>query len=128
MSPVAAAPAGEHTPLEQFEADIRKSLGSRLLRISDRGQIDVGESMKVFRVVCDGEYTLQGKQEEIKVPTQWIYYLCAAPSGRQVSFVFAAETALQEQFAGRDEALVRSLQFSAARGAVKTVNRPGTAE
>ena len=56
-------------------------------------------------------------KEKFTIPTTWIYYLSAAPSGRQASFVFAVESKLVEQLGTQDEILVRSLQFFDQRSA-----------
>jgi hypothetical protein len=117
MSPIPSAAPGQHTPLERFESDIATSLGARLKQIAAREQVNVGDNLKIFRVIAEGEYQLKGaKEEELKVPMHWIYYLCAAPSGQQASFVFAVESNLLEQLGNRDEELVRNLQFVAERG------------
>jgi len=124
FSPIAPARAGENTSLDQFEGDIKKSLGKRLKTITAREQVDVGEGMKVFRVVVEGSYTLKGsKGEELEVPTHWIYYLCAAPSGKQASFMFAVESNLLEQLGQQDEELVQSLQFTAERSVPRAADR-----
>jgi hypothetical protein len=112
MAPVPAVSPGQSTPVEQFEKDVRTSLGKRLQNITSREQVEMGTDMKVIRIVAEGSYTLKGtKGEELNVPTHWIYYLCSAPSGRQASFVFAVESNLLEQLGDQDEKLVRSLQF-----------------
>lgn len=119
MSPIGAAAAGEHVPLEQFEQDIKDSLGPRLISIRAKEQLNVDAGMKVFRVIADGKHTIVGPKEKVEIPTTWIYYLCAAPNGKQASFVFAVESKLVEQMGSRDEELVRSLQFTAQRAAAK---------
>ncbi|MBX3442242.1 MAG: hypothetical protein KF774_07525 [Planctomyces sp.] len=116
LSPVPAAKAGQHTPLDQFEADIRASLGSRLKDITAREEVSLGTGFRTFRVVAEGGYSLKNAQgDDLKIPAHWIYYLCAAPNGQQVSFVFAVESNLLEQLGSRDEELVQQLQFIAER-------------
>ncbi|QDT56037.1 hypothetical protein Pan44_40870 [Caulifigura coniformis] len=117
MSPIAGATAGQHVPLDQFENDIKTSLGARLDSIRAKEQLNVDTGMKVFRVIADGKHTIAGPKEKVVIPTTWIYYLCAAPSGKQASFVFAVESKLVDQMGSRDEELVRSLQFTAQRAA-----------
>ncbi len=68
-------------------------------------------------MIVDGEHTLKGPKGEVAIPTTWIYYLAAAKSGRQASFVFAVESKLVEQLGAKDEEFVRSLQFVAQRAA-----------
>ncbi|MBT4866357.1 MAG: hypothetical protein HON53_14735, partial [Planctomycetaceae bacterium] len=56
-------------------------------------------------------------------PMHWFYYLCSAPDGRQVAFVYAVESKLVDQFGGQDIAQVRSLQFlpAATSTAARTI-------
>jgi len=119
MSPIGTAPAGQHVPLEQFEKDIKDSLKDRLIAIRAKEQLAVDNGMKVFRVIADGKHTIVGAKEKVEIPTTWVYYLCAAPSGKQASFVFAVESKLAEQMGSRDEEFVRSLQFTVQRAAAK---------
>jgi hypothetical protein len=120
MSPISAAAPGQHVPLDQFESDIKASLGARLTSIRAKEQLNVDTGMKVFRVIADGKHTIAGPKEKVEIPTTWVYYLCAAPSGKQASFVFAVESKLVEQMSSRDEDLIRSLQFVVQRSAAKS--------
>ncbi|HVJ88101.1 MAG TPA: hypothetical protein VM452_20725, partial [Caulifigura sp.] len=117
MSPLANAAPGQHVSLDQFEKDIRASLGPKLKNIRAKEPLGVDSGMKVFRVIADGEHTIVTPKEKFTIPTTWVYYLCAAPSGRQASFVFAVESKLVEQLGTQDEILVRSLQFFDQRSA-----------
>lgn len=114
VSPVPAVAAGSHTPEEQFQTDIRQSLGKRLKSIAKAEQIparNAADKRFVFRVTADGEAD--------GVPMTWFYYLCASPLGQQVSLVFAVETKNLEKFNSRDAALVQFLEFMTARQAAK---------
>lgn len=114
VSPIPAAAAGSHTPEDQFQADIRQSLGKRLKAIKPGELIpsrNAADRRFVFRVVAEGEAD--------GAPMTWIYYLCAAPTGQQVSLVFAVETKNIEKFAARDSQFVRLLEFIPARQAAK---------
>jgi hypothetical protein len=119
MSPIPASAPGKHVPLEQFESDIKESLGSRLTAIRAKEQLNVDNGMKIFRVIADGKHTIVSAKEKVEIPTTWVYYLCASASGKQASFVFAVESKLVEQMGTRDEELVRSLQFTVQRAAAK---------
>jgi hypothetical protein len=119
ISPIGTAAPGQHVPLEQFEKDIRDSLKDRLVSIRAKEQLNVDNGMKMFRVIADGKHTIVGPKEKIEIPTTWVYYLCASPTGKQASFVFAVESKLVEQMGARDEELVRSLQFTVQRAAAK---------
>jgi hypothetical protein len=119
MSPIAPAAPGQHVPLDQFEKDIKASLGPRLTAIRAKEQLNVDAGVKIFRVIADGVHKIQGPKGEADFPTTWIYYLCAAPSGRQASFVFAVESKQVQELGSQDEELVRSLQFLEQRQAAK---------
>lgn len=121
MSPIANAAAGDHTPVEQFESDIQKSLGKKFRRVVSQDQIPSTDGRFIYRVVVEGEVELatskkaeDGKSSTsstIQVPMNWIYYLCAERTGRQMSFVFSVEPPLVEQLAERDRKMVESLEF-----------------
>jgi hypothetical protein len=111
FSPVPNAQPGEHTPLDEYESGIQQSLGAQFSAITARDKIPTSDGRQIFRVVTQGKYQLPEGEQRSEVPMTWIYYLCTAPSGRQVSFVFAIEPALMERLAGQDRQIVESLQF-----------------
>jgi hypothetical protein len=111
ISPVASVSPGQATPPEQFEADVRQALGKRLLQVESREQIPAGDGGTILRVLTSGEIELAGENGTVKLPMNWIYYLCTDTSGKQVSFVFSVEPAYLEALAGRDLAMVKSLRF-----------------
>ena len=103
VSPVPQAAAGSHTSEPQFQADIQSALGSQFRKIEKAEQIPTTDGRWLYRVTATGVAR--------NVPMHWFYYLCAAPDGRQVAFVYAVESKLVEQFGGQDIAQVRGLQF-----------------
>lgn len=107
VSPVPAAAPGQHTSDEQFQKDIRTSLGNRFKSIEKAELLKGEDGCYRYRVVAVGEAN--------KIPMHWIYYLCADPSGRQIAFVFAVESKLLEQLGNRDLAIVQSVNFQTAR-------------
>ena len=111
VSPIAKAAPGQHTPLEQFEADIENSLGDRFKSFLERERIPTDDGRQIFRVVVDGDFTLKGEKAEATIPMNWIYYLVADRQGHQASFAFAVEPALLEALGNQDRDLVQSLQF-----------------
>lgn len=114
ISPIASASAGSHTPEDQFQSDIRKSLGKKLKSITKTEQLsprNAADRRFLFRVIVDGEAD--------GIPMTWFYHLCAAPSGQQVALAFAVETKLLDKFNNRDLNLVRLLEFLPARQAQK---------
>ena len=112
LSPVPTAAPGQHVPLEQFEADIRKSLGQRFKEIKAREEVPGVAGKQIFRVVAEGNVELRNaKGSTGNFPMNWIYYLVVDKTGRQVSFVFSVESSLMEQLNERDLDIVRSVQF-----------------
>lgn len=111
MSPIPDAAAGSHTPLTQYESDIRESLGDAFRAIKSRDVQKIDGGRTVVSVVALGETRVAGDINAVAIPMEWHYYLCADPHGRQVSFVFALEPSLAEQLGGRDRELVSNLEF-----------------
>ncbi len=103
ISKIPSVKAGEHTSEEQFHQDIRTSLGDKLIKILKAENLATDDGRYIHRV------TVAGKANN--VPVHWIYYLCADPSGRQISFVFTVDQKLLEQLKDRDTDLVLSLDF-----------------
>ncbi|HUG90958.1 MAG TPA: hypothetical protein VML55_09000 [Planctomycetaceae bacterium] len=103
ITPVATAGPGRHTPEDEFQADIRTALGTRFKEIEQAGKLEGEGNRYVYRV------TVRGEANGLEM--HWLYYLVAAPSGRQVSFVFAVETPLRKELGERDREIVESLEF-----------------
>ncbi len=103
IAKIRSAKPGEHVLPEQFEKDIRTSLADQLSDIVDAGEVPCDNGNFIFRVIAAGSAT--------DLEMIWIYYLCANPDGRQVSFVFAVERANLEILNDRDLAIVKSLEF-----------------
>ncbi len=112
VAQIPTAPAGQHASLDQFEADIQKSLGQRFKALKPREKIPADDGRIIYRVIAEGQTTLAGEKGAVEVPMQWNYYLVAAPSGQQLSFVFAIEPQLVEQLQDRDLEMVQSVRFT----------------
>jgi len=100
---VTAAAPGQHTPEQQFQADIREALGANLKSITKAEQLKVTDGRFLYRVTAKG--TSHG------IEMDWIYYLCADPSGRQIAMVFSVESKLREKLTNRDLEIVNRLRF-----------------
>jgi hypothetical protein len=111
VAPVTAVQPGSRTPPAQFEKDIQQSLGPRLIKLSEQEDLPAQNGVAIYRVVAEGEVEYKNDKGAVKVPMNWIYYLCTAPDGRQVSFVFAIEPQLREQFGLEDRNMVTSISF-----------------
>ncbi len=103
LSAITTMKPGEHTSEEEFQADIRTTLGDSLTKIESAKVLPAKNGRFVFQVVATGN---------VKDRTlTWIYYLVADPSGRQASLQFAFDASLAENFANRDRELVDSMRF-----------------
>ncbi len=114
ISPIPGVPAGQHTPMEQFQSDIQRALGQLFGQFRSEETFSTETGGTILRVVADGQYVIpppEGEEEGRVIPVTWIYYLCASPSGAQVSAVFALEPELLERLGEKDLELIRSLQF-----------------
>lgn len=113
---IADAAAGEHTSEEIFQADIRESLEGRLKEITKAEQLKTDDGRFLYRVTAvGGQMTKNVAGEETTINITWYYYLCAAPTGQQVAFVFSVDSSLVEQLANRDLGIVQSLEFTKAK-------------
>ena len=111
ITTLAPAAAGQHAPKEQFDHDIQRSLGSRFKQFLSRETIPAEKGRMIYRVEVEGESEVTGAKGSVQIPMNWIYYLVADPSGRQMSFVFAVEPSLREQLGEEDVEMVKDVQF-----------------
>jgi hypothetical protein len=103
LTPIPSAKAGEHTSLERFRQDVQAALGDKFKQVIDVREIPAEPGHWIGCVVAVGE----GNGLEMT----WAYYLCAAPDGRQMAFVFAVEHRNRERLGTRDLAIVRGVEF-----------------
>lgn len=89
--------------LSKFQEDIEAGLGDAFGQFLSAKQETNDLGYRVFRVVVDGKAS--------EIPIQWIYYLLADQTGRQLTMVFVVEPELAERLAGADEQLVSAAQF-----------------
>ncbi len=111
IAQIPAAAPGQHASLDQFESDIKTSLGKRFKAMQPYEKIPADNGQTIYRFIAEGQTTLASAKEAVAVPMQWHYYLLAAPNGQQLSFVFAIEPQLVEQLAERDLEMVKSVRF-----------------
>ena len=111
ITPIQAAPAGQHTPERQFQADIQKALGNQFKQVTKAEQLKTTDGRFIYRVTAVGQSR--------NVDMHWLYYLCAAPDGSQTAMVFSVESKLLEKLADQDVAIIQTLQFGAAQTAAK---------
>lgn len=115
INPIASTEPGKHVSGEQFQLEVQQALGKNFQKIAQAEQIDTRDGRWVYRVTAVGETTLG--------PTEWIYYLVAAPDGRQMVFVFIIEPKLVPALGNQDLSLVGGLEFLPAKSAPQPAAR-----
>lgn len=111
IAPIAKAASGQHTSLDQFEQDIKTSLGERFQKFGNREKIPTDDGRLIFRVEAEGAAKIGNDKATTEIPMVWIYYLAADTQGHQASFLFSIEQALMEQLGTGDRDLVSTVQF-----------------
>jgi hypothetical protein len=110
------AEPGQHVSEEQFQADIRQTLGKNFQQIVQSEKLKLKEGMYVFRVVAVGSVDRTNeKKEPESSPMQWIYYLVANADGRQLSFVFSVDPRQAKDLENRDLSMVAGIEFLSPR-------------
>jgi hypothetical protein len=112
FSPKLNSAPGQIIPIEQFEADIEKSLGKNFKSIADKEELTTPDGRTIYRVVTDGEQEYKGVKGSVMISMNWIYYLVTNNAGQQISFVFAVEEPLAEQLNKRDLEFVQGQRFT----------------
>lgn len=103
VKPLPKAEPGKHVTEKQFQTDIGAALGQQLTAITKAEELKTKDGRYIYRVIAKGKVD--------KTETEWIYYLCADPTGRQVSLVFTVEASLRKSLGDDHEAFVTSLEF-----------------
>jgi hypothetical protein len=110
------AEPGQHVSEEQFQTDIRQTLGKRFQEIVQSEKLKLKDGLYVFRVVAVGSVDrLNADNEPESSPLQWIYYLVANADGRQVSFVFSLDPRQAKELENRDLSMVAGIEFLSPR-------------
>ena len=94
---------GRSTTLEQFQNDIRDSLGKNLEEISAATQWTTSQGHDCLGVIANG------KVQDVEM--QWRYYLVSSPGMPRVTLAATVEKSQLERFADADRELVESLQL-----------------
>ncbi len=109
LSAINPAKPGSHTSEQEFQTDIKSSLGDSFGKLESAKAIPTSDGRYIYQVIATGT----SKERKLT----WIYYLIAEPSGRQASLQFSLDSTLVETLANRDRELVDSLRFVAASAA-----------
>ena len=103
LSPVEPPAGGGAVSVENFQAEIKASLGERVTGISAAQSVDAPDGRLISRLSVTGKVA-EGDR-------LWRYYLLTAPDGRQAACTITVEPQNLEELAERDVALVRGLRF-----------------
>ncbi len=98
---------GHGTTLQQFERDVRTSLGENLTDVVAATTWTTAAGYDCLGVIARGHVE--------KVPVEWRYYLLAEPGKPRVSMAVTIEQTQVERFADADRGLVDSLELLAVR-------------
>lgn len=103
ISKLVDRPAGQQLPLEEFQADVERSLEKNFGQFVAASQTTTDAGIRVLRVVAVGVVS--------ELPIQWIYYHLSNDEGRRVSFVFTMEASLVERFGAADQVMAGTFEF-----------------
>ena len=94
---------GKALTLNQFEKDIRETLGKNFGSFVEAHETTSERGYLIYRVKAIGTAS--------SLPVQWIYYLLSDSTGRRLALVFTMERDQVKHFNNADEDWIRSLEF-----------------
>jgi hypothetical protein len=103
LTPLRKVTTGERLSLEQFQAEVERTIGDRLQQFVEASQSEE-QGLRMLRVVATGVVS--------ELPIRWIYYHVSNPEGHRASVVFTLEESLAEQFGSSDVSLAQSLRLA----------------
>ena len=105
ISPLPNLPAGQNVTLEQFQDEVKQSLGKHFGQFESVAEGKTSTGLRLLKVFVVGTVS--------ELPIEWRYYLVLDPQGRRVALAFTLEGKLIDRFADAETPLVDSLQFTA---------------
>lgn len=106
ISPLPKLDQGKTVTIEQFQSEVRQSLGKRFDHFDTVAEGKGAGGLRILKVVVSGFAS--------EIPIQWRYYLAIDPDGRRIAIAYTMESDLIERFADADLAMTESLEFDAA--------------
>jgi hypothetical protein len=94
---------GKLFQLEEFQADIQKSLAENFHQMIEASQFESDHGLRVLRVVAAGEAS--------ELPIHWIYYHVSSDAGRRLTYVFTLEADTTDEFAAADVPFTSGLEL-----------------
>lgn len=98
-----ARSSGRHTPLEQFEKDVRALLGDQLEAVSASTEWETKRGHYCLGVIAEGQVS--------DIPMQWRHYLVAADDCPRLSFAVSLERNRIERFADAERQIIDSIEL-----------------
>ena len=106
---------GRQTTLEQFEADVKASIGDRLEKIEQVREWTTQRGNSCLGIVANGKVN--------GVDVQWRYFLVSAPDKLRVTLAVTVEQTYVETFADADRQLVDSLVLGTKDATTSTASK-----
>ena len=95
--------AGRHTPLDEFERDVRQTLGDKLETVSAATEWETKRGNHCLGVIADGKVG--------EVPIEWRNYLVSADDCPRLSLTVTLKRELTAQFADAERQIIDSLEL-----------------
>lgn len=95
--------AGRHTPLDQFERDVRQSLGDKLETVSAATEWQTKRGYNCLGVIAEGKVN--------DLPIQWRNYLVSADDCPRLSLAITLERERSEKFADAERQIIDTIEL-----------------
>jgi hypothetical protein len=109
--------AGKRVQLPDFQADIERALGKNFGQFIEASQQKSESGHRVLRAAVSGLAS--------ELPIQWIYYHISDDAGRQTALVFTMDAKVVEKFAGADQSMVSTFEFTDRAAPTVAATSPG---
>jgi hypothetical protein len=106
ISPLPKLDQGKSVTIEEFQSEVRQSLGKRFDHFETVAEGKGAGGLRVLKVVASGVVS--------EIPIQWRYYLAIDTDGRRLALAYTMESDLVERFADADVAMTESIEFDTA--------------
>ncbi|MGA2067136.1 MAG: hypothetical protein ABSG86_19320 [Thermoguttaceae bacterium] len=105
ISPLGKVAPEKLISLEEFQAEVRQSLGKNFGQIAEAAQSSNEAGCRVYRVAVTGRNG--------EVPVRWHYYLVSDELGHRAVFALPIAEDKAEAFGKADEAMIQTFRFDA---------------
>jgi len=95
--------AGRHAPLDQFERDVRQSLGDKLETVSAATEWQTKRGYNCLGIIAEGKVN--------DLPIQWRNYLVSADDCPRLSLAITLERERSEKFADAERQIINTIEL-----------------